>query len=167
MKILPRRLATKYEVFNMKRLIIFLIALTFGGQIVVAQNKIKLKNKQRKSSAVTKAAGDFSACLPEGITSETVVSTKNLGFDKIEQTSRIASVNVKETLTRIGGRCAAGNLTEASGKKIKFYRLQGCWGNPPFDYQEILSRQAKELADLRKSFTVVELTCNPSGIPLP
>ncbi len=151
----------------MKRLIIFIIALTFSGQIAVAQNKIKLKNKQRKSSAVTKAAADFSACLPEGITSETIVSTKNLGFDKIKQISRIASVNVKETLTRIGGKCAAGNLTEAGGKRIKFYRLQGCWGNPPFDYQEILSNQAKELADLRKSFTVVELTCNPSGIPLP
>ena len=167
MKILLRRLATKYKFFNMKRLIIFLIVLTFCGQIAVAQNKTKLKSKRKKSSAVKKVAADFSGCLPEGITSETVVSAENFGFDKIKQTFRVDSVNVKETLNRLGGRCAAGGLKDAGGKEIKFYRLQGCWGNPPSNYQEILSNQAKELADLRKRFTVVELTCNPSGIPIP
>ncbi|MCY7345828.1 MAG: hypothetical protein LH614_06355, partial [Pyrinomonadaceae bacterium] len=74
----------------MKQLIIFLIVVTFCGQIAAAQNKTKLKNKQRKSPVVTKAAADFSACLPEGITSETVVSAENLGFDKVKQTFRIA-----------------------------------------------------------------------------
>jgi hypothetical protein len=167
MKILPRRSATKYKFFNMKRLIIFLIFLTFCGQVAVAQSKTKLKNKQKKPSAVKKSAADFSVCLPEGITSETVVSAENLGFDNVKRTFRIASVNVKEKLTKLGAKCAAGNLTDAGGKGIKFYRLQGCWGNPPVNYQEILSNQAKELADLRKRFTVVELTCNPSGIPLP
>jgi hypothetical protein len=151
----------------MKRLIIFLIVLTFCGQVAAAQNRTKSKNKQKKSSAVKKAAADFSACLPEGITLETIVSAENFRFDKVKQTYRLDSVNVKEPLTRLGGSCAAGELTDAGGKKIKFYRLQGCWGNPPFDYQEILSNQAKELADLRKRFTVVELTCNPSGIPIP
>jgi len=167
MKILLLQLATKYKFFNMKRLIIFLIVLTFCGQIAVAQNKTKLKSKRKKSSAVKKVAADFSVCLPKGITSETVVSAENLGFDKVKQTFRVASVNVKETLNRLGGRCAAGDLTDAGEKGIKFYRLQGCWGNPPFDYQEILNNQAKELTDLRKRFIVVELTCNPSGIPIP
>ena len=151
----------------MKRLILFLVVLTFCGQIAVAQNKTKSKNKRKKSSVVKKVVADFSTCLPEGITSETVVSAEYLGFDSVKKTFRIASVNVREKLTKLGGRCAAGNLTDASGKEIKFYRLQGCWGNPPVDYQEILSNQAKKLADLRKRFTVVELTCNPSGIPLP
>ena len=151
----------------MKRLIIFLIVLTLCGQIAAAQNKTKSKNNQKKSSAVKKTSADFSVCLPEGITAETVVSAENFRFDKVKQTYRIDSVNVKETLNRLGGKCVVGNLTAASGKAIKFYRLQGCWGNPPFDYQEILSNQAKELADLRKKFTVVELTCNSSGIPIP
>ena len=106
---------------------------------------------------------DAAKCLPAGITLETVVSAKNLGFDEVTQTRRVRIVYVKETLTKIGGKCFGGKLKDQAGKEIKFYYLQGCWGNPPFDYQEILANQAKELSDLRKKFTVVGLTCNPSA----
>ena len=34
------------------------------------------------------------------------------------------------------------------------YKLKGCWGNPPRNYQEILERQEAELAILRKRYTV-------------
>ncbi len=106
---------------------------------------------------------DVAKCLPAGITLETVVSAKKMGFDNVTQTRQVSIVSVKETLTKIGGKCVAGKLIDQAGKEIRFYRLVGCWGNPPFDYQEILANQAKELSDLRKKFTVVELTCNPGA----
>jgi len=102
-------------------------------------------------------------CLPAGITLETVVSAENLGFDEVTQTRKVRIVYVKETLKKIGGKCFGGKLKDQAGKEIKFYYLKGCWGNPPFDYQEILADQAKELSELRKKFTVVELTCNPTA----
>jgi hypothetical protein len=53
---------------------------------------------------------------------------------------------------------------DARGRQIQFYRLTGCWGNPPENYQEILDNQQRELAQLRKRFRVVEISCNPSGV---
>ncbi len=106
---------------------------------------------------------NIAKCLPAGITLETVVSAKKMGFDNVTQTQKVSIIYVKETLTKIGGKCVAGKLNDSAGKEIKFYHLQGCWGNPPFDYQEILADQAKELSELRKKFTVIELTCNPTA----
>jgi hypothetical protein len=41
--------------------------------------------------------------------------------------------------------------------------VAGCWGNPPENYQEILDEQARKLAQLKKKYTVIEMSCNPSG----
>jgi hypothetical protein len=41
--------------------------------------------------------------------------------------------------------------------------MTGCWGNPPENYQQILDEQARKLAQLKKRYTVIEMTCNPSG----
>jgi len=54
-------------------------------------------------------------------------------------------------------------LVDAKGTEIRFYQLIGCWGNPPDDYQEQLARQTKELANLRKRYHVIEMTCDSSG----
>jgi hypothetical protein len=53
---------------------------------------------------------------------------------------------------------------DAKGKQIHFYRLTGCWGNPPENYQEILDNQQQELARLRRCYRVIEISCNPSGV---
>jgi hypothetical protein len=144
-----------------KKLLLLIAASLLLLQFASAQNKPKKKNKMSKQNVAKSIV--FSKCLPSGITLETVVSTKDLGFDKATMTRKVATIDVKETLSKLGGKCVSGKLVDKGGKEIKFYNLQGCWGNPPADYLEILETQTKEIADLKKKFTVVELTCNPSG----
>ncbi len=43
---------------------------------------------------------DVAKCLPAGITLETVVSAKKMGFDNVTQTRQVSIVSVKETLTK-------------------------------------------------------------------
>jgi hypothetical protein len=73
---------------------------------------------------------------------------------------------VKEKLIAIKARCKKGKLVDASGREIRFYKLTGCWGNPPRDYQQILARQTEEIEKLRKRYTVIEMTCNPEGVQI-
>jgi len=75
----------------------------------------------------------------------------------------IKKTTVEQRLIELDARCDKGKLVDAAGKEIYFYRLKGCWGNPPPDYQEILQRQNEELEKLRKRYTVIEMTCNPEG----
>ncbi len=138
-----------------------MIVVIFSTQMLEAQGNKRSKRKIKKP--IIMQFSDVSKCLPEGISLETVVSTKDNGFDKISQTRKIVVVKVSEKLNELGGKCVSNKLVDKTGNEIKFYNLQGCWGNPPADYLEILEAQTKELADLKKKFTVVELTCNPSG----
>lgn len=102
------------------------------------------------------------ACLPSQIKLTDIVSA-----EIIESTAAgnlIKKVTVKEILTALKARCRKGKLVDGSGREIYFYRLTGCWGNAPADYEDILERQRKEIERLKKRYTVVEMTCNPSGI---
>jgi hypothetical protein len=76
---------------------------------------------------------------------------------------QVKKITVEQKLKELGARCRRGKLVDARGREIRFYHLQGCWGNPPPDYLEILERQRKELETLKKSYTVIEMTCNTSG----
>ncbi len=145
----------------MKIILIAIVLSLFSTQLVNAQKQIKSKRKFKKPMVVKTI--NFSECLPQGITLQTVVSTKDMVFDPATMTQKFATIDVKETLSKLDGKCVSGKLVDKAGKEIKFYNLQGCWGNPPADYLEILETQAKELAEMRKKFTVIELTCNPSG----
>ena len=103
------------------------------------------------------------ACLPKGIQSADVVTAGfNPSMKKAKQT-----ITVAEKLASLRARCKRGKLLDGAGKEIRFFQLTGCWGNPPDNYQEILERQNKELNKLRKRYTVIEMTCNPSGVPIP
>jgi hypothetical protein len=144
-----------------KKLFLIIVAILLTLQFASAQYKPRKKNKMSKQNIIKPV--DYSKCLPPGITPETVVSTKDSGFDTVTMTRKVATIDVKETLEKLGGRCVSEKLVDKAGKEIKFYNLQGCWGNPPADYLEILETQTKEIADLKKKFTVIELTCNPSG----
>ena len=100
------------------------------------------------------------ACLPDGIATGDIVSAE------VEETAgkrTVKNVTVGAKLKEFKARCRKGKLVDSKGKEIRFFRLQGCWGNPPEDYQEILTRQAKELENLRKQYRVIEMTCNESG----
>ena len=98
-------------------------------------------------------------CLPKGIENSDIVSAP------VGKPGRTVAgkVTVEQKLKEIKARCRSGKLVDASGKQIYFYRLQGCWGNPPADYREILSQQNSELEKLRKRYRVIEMTCNPTG----
>jgi hypothetical protein len=80
---------------------------------------------------------------------------------------KVVKITLGETLKSLRVRCRKGKLVDGAGKGIYVYRLQGCWGNPPEDYQEILQRQRNELESLRQRYHVIELTCNASGVPIP
>lgn len=137
-------------------LLIFIL-IAGGGATLSAQKKSKMNRKQSKQ--VNNKANY--ACLPPDVTLETIVSTsivESAAGNKIEKES------VKQRLDKINAGCRAGKLLDGKGREIRFYRLQDCWGNPPPDYLSIVENQQKELAELKKKYTVVELTCNPSGL---
>lgn len=105
------------------------------------------------------AADRFAGCLPEGVGLEEIVS--------VSEDKSVSPVNkkvtIRETLRRLNARCKKGKLVDAKGREIYFFRLIGCWGNPPEDYQEQLTKQQEALERLRKKYTVIEISCNQSG----
>ena len=103
-------------------------------------------------------------CLPEYVKPGDVVSTRLVQTDGGTLGEKIT---VEQKLTELKANCKNGKLVDGAGTEIYFYKLTGCWGNPPRNYQEILERQEAELAILRKQYTVIEMTCNPSGLPIP
>ncbi len=101
------------------------------------------------------------ACLPKDIKSTDVVSTEMRRSAK--GPNDVKKITVEQKLKELNARCLRGKFVDSNGKKIYFYRLIGCWGNPPADYQELLKQQDIELENLRKRYHVIEMTCNPSG----
>ena len=96
-------------------------------------------------ASVLPAAGASPArCLPAGIELSDAVSPR---------------LTVEGKLMELQARCEQGRLADVDGKEIRFYRLTGCWGNPPADYRERLDRQRTELEGLKARYTVIEMTC--------
>ena len=104
------------------------------------------------------SAQRFHACLPS-----TVKPTEVVSYRTVTSTNAVKKVTVEDRLTELKARCKKGKLVNSSGKEIYFFRMTGCWGNPPADYREILEQQNKELEKLRKRYLVIEMTCNPEG----
>ena len=100
-------------------------------------------------------------CLPDEIKPDTAVEAKQI---KWAGGTRLVKETVAQRLSTMNARCKAGKLLDRKGKEIRFYNVQGCWGNPPADYLEILEAEKRTLRDLRRKFTVIEITCNPSGL---
>ena len=76
-------------------------------------------------------------------------------------------VTVESKLNELKATCNGDNkLIDGSGKQVVFYHLIGCWGNPPADYRELLEKQREEINKLKQQFTVIEMTCNPSGVSI-
>jgi len=125
-----------------------------GDSLEVSKPGVML-NKPHESS--------FSRCLPPGLKLDDIVGTKFVGSTRPE--NRV-STTIEQALGELNATCKNDRLMDASGKEIYFYHLIGCWGNPPQDYNEILRKQQNELDRLKKQYTVVEMTCNPSGTPI-
>ena len=102
------------------------------------------------------------ACLPDGIKPDTIVSSEQV---RSAGGTTIRKVTVSELLTKLRAHCKKGKLVDGKSREIYFYRLVGCWGNPPADYQELLEKQKGELVRLKRKYTVVEISCNQGGDP--
>jgi hypothetical protein len=103
-------------------------------------------------------------CLPSDIKLTDTVSAQIIRSDASGNV--IKRLNVKESLSALKARCRRGRLVDGRGREIYFYRLTGCWGNPPANYLEILEHQRNELSNLKKRYTVVEMSCNTSGLEI-
>ena len=116
----------------------------------------------------------FSQCLPSNIKLGDIVTASISGYENGKPVG-LHKVTVEQKLTEIGASCQNNKLVDSNGKEIYFYFLTGCWGTPPYNppggpainFQEILQTQRDELSRLNEQFTVIEMTCNPSGIPIP
>jgi hypothetical protein len=107
------------------------------------------------SSSLPSKDQPWKACLPSDVNADEIVTveqTKSSGGSQVK-------VTVGETLTKLKARCKRGKLVDAAGKEIRFFHLIGCWGNPPEDYQEQLDKQSRELKNLKKKYTVIEIQC--------
>ncbi len=102
-------------------------------------------------------------CLPSDVTVDTVVSFQASPTSKGGQNA--VPVTVKQTLKKLKARCSHGKLTAGTGKRVYFYHLQGCWGNPPADYLAILDEQKKEIEKLKRTYALIELTCEQDARP--
>jgi len=103
-------------------------------------------------------------CLQSDVREDSVVSSVTRTSSKGVNGNR--QVTVAQILKKLKARCSRGKLIDGKGKQIYFFRLQGCWGNPPADYLEILDNQRKEIGKLKKKYTVVEMKCDTAGVPL-
>jgi hypothetical protein len=107
-------------------------------------------------------------CLPSGIKATDIVSAKMTGSGP--KGAIVERVTVVQELRRLKARCQRGKLVDSTGKAIRFYRLSiapGCFGMQPPDYAQRLAKQEKEIAALEKRYRVIQMTCNPEGIPRP
>ena len=133
-----------------------IILICGSTQIMCGQSKSR---KSRNATKQTNSQLKYD-CLPEDIKLDTVVSVirKTPGLR-----GEVERETVMQRLDKLDARCKSGKLVDGKNREIRFYQLQGCWGNPPPGYQEIMNRQREELEELKKKYNVIEITCNPSG----
>lgn len=105
------------------------------------------------------------SCLPKGVRLTDIAEVITEPVSNASDAPR--KITVQDKLRALQARCRDGKLVDGSGREIRFFRLIGCWGNPPENYQELLAKQRSDLAALQERFTVVEMTCNPSGTHIP
>lgn len=126
----------------------YLLAQTTSGQ----GSKPGTTNNETSQSPLAK-------CLPTDVKLDDVVEASIAGIANGQH-----KVTVESKLSELKATCNRDNkLIDGSGKQIVFYHLIGCWGNPPADYRELLEKQREEINKLKQQFTVIEMTCNPSG----
>lgn len=107
----------------------------------------------------------FAECLPSGITFDKVVEVIGVVGNKVPP----VKITVQQTLSKLGAYCTVGHvLVDGNGKRIAFYQDTGCGGAMPGARAERERREEEKRLDaLKQKYDVVEMTCNPSGIPIP
>src|SRR5258708_862619 len=91
------------------------------------------QNPPTRSKRLT-SSSEFQKCLPADIKLNDVCS--------ITGTKKST---VQDKLTELDAKCEKGKLKSAKGRPIAFYKMQGCWGNPPADYRQIMAEQQRKI----------------------
>jgi hypothetical protein len=100
----------------------------------------------------TSASGqDAAKCLPPDVHLDQIVSYGRTAKENI---------TVAKKLRELNARCHHGKLVDHNKREIRFFRVS-CWGHPPPDYLEIKEQERIELAKLKKTYTVVVMSCDP------
>lgn len=98
-------------------------------------------------------------CLPSDVQLTDLLSatweTKNY------VTTLLTSVTVEQKLRQLNASCHNGKLVDGNGREIRFVRLVG-WGNPPYNYGEILAKQSATIEKLMETYTVIQIPYNSS-----
>ena len=97
-------------------------------------------------------------CMPANINIIDIVS-----IERAPDGRELKRITVEQRLRQLRAHCRKGKLVSSNKKEIRFYRLVGCWGNPPADYSQILGRQRREVEELKKRYALIEIPCNPEG----
>lgn len=104
-----------------------------------------------------------SKCLPAEINLDTIVANEPADSGKQPPAK---NVTVKARLSQLKARCKRGKLIDRRGRQIRFYTLIGCWGNPPDNYLELLENQEREIQQLKKRYTVIQIPCGRGAVDL-
>jgi hypothetical protein len=88
------------------------------------------------------------------------------GVGRARRAGRLVIFTVAQRLRQLGASCRGDTLVDSSARPIRFYRLH-CFGAPTTYALETLRRERAELDSLRRRYTVVGMTCSPTGEPTP
>jgi hypothetical protein len=103
------------------------------------------------------------SCLPEGRDLTDVVEFIPNDSGELSTFQR---VTLADTLERLGARCNGQNqLVDATNRGIHFHHQIGCGG--AFPSPELLQQMAEDLAALQRDYTVISMTCQSLGQPIP
>ncbi len=108
----------------------------------------------------------FSLCLPADRKLDDVVKAEVTNYSP-GGIFEINKTTIEQKLTEMNASCSNSKLFDSSGKEIVFYDLDGCWGAQPPNEKEIMLKQQEKINKLKEEYTVIEMTCNTSGVPFP
>jgi len=120
-----------------------------------------LQPPEKSTTMAPSSEARVSSCLPSEIDLDNVVVLDRGRANR----SPKKNLTVRMRLLQLKARCKKGSLVDGRGRKIRFYSLIGCWGNPPADYAELLENQDREIRRLKKTYTVIQISCAQSNDP--
>jgi len=134
--------------------------LEHGNGVVGPSTRAKLNSLFDSQQSLTSGSAD---CLPAGIKLDDVVDARLANHGQTAGIT-VQRTTVAQKLAALNASCSSDNkLVDGNGREIYLYHLTGCWGNPPYNFQDILKKQNDELKSLKQHYTIIEMTCNPSG----
>lgn len=119
--------------------------------------------------ALVKTSTSLSHCLPSDIKLSDAVEATLVSWFNDGRPPIVNKVTVEQKLDQLHARCQNRKLVDQVGKKIYFYQLSGCWGASLGDEEDakFFKNQQEKIDKLKERYTVIEMTCNSSGIPIP